>query len=347
MRRVAIGLVVALLLAIGWVLYAQNCPNGRCPNVSAPQKHPAAIVQVRTTLERTQHGQKFGLASGVILAKQEGVSTRQVLTAGHCTRGNDLTVIVDGVSYPAAIQAVDDGADMAVITIADPGCKGYSLAETVPANGTEVIVAGFPRGQYNATSGSVTGESSNGHMELSAQVTEGYSGGPILNRSGFLVGILTWRQMTNSPYSPGSGPHCVKLRELLRRVIPNRPTPALPVPPTACDPVIPAPPFPYEPPQDDRIEELESQIAELRVQIAAIQPIPGPPGKPGKDGLPGKDGVNGKDGLPGMDGAPTDPSKLPPIRFQVLDDQGNVRQDAEARLGDLVVIKPVLISGAK
>jgi hypothetical protein len=32
-----------------------------------------------------------------------------------------------------------------------------------------------------------------------------------------------------------------------------------------------------------------------------------------------------------------------PLRIQMLDDKGNVHQDAQARLGDLIKLKPVIV----
>jgi hypothetical protein len=47
-------------------------------------------------------------------------------------------------------------------------------------------------------------------------------------------------------------------------------------------------------------------------------------------------------GDPGSD-ANIDINNLPPIRIQTLDPNGDVRQDVDARLGDLVRLKPIVI----
>jgi len=66
-------------------------------------------------------------------------------------------------------------------------------------------------------------------------------------------------------------------------------------------------------------------------------------------GQAGKDGKDGQDGIPGQPGADgiIDLSTLPPIRIQTLNQDGSVYQDVQARLGDLLRLKPVIVSGAK
>jgi len=130
----------------------------------------------------------------------------------------------------------------------------------------------------------------------------------------------------------GQGPGCA----------PGRPCPSPPFdqpPPPAADggQSVPLPPPAVDPALIDQLARQAARIDALEKQLALVQATAGPPGAPGKDGAAGPAGPTGPPGMP----AALD--SLPPIRIQTLNPDGTVHQDAQARLGDLIRLKPIAV----
>ena len=147
---------------------------------------------------------------------------------------------------------------------------------------------------------------------------------------------------------------------------PARAAPACDVPPRKAPPidypppVMPAP-VPLNPPSRacDDCAGLRAVIDELRAEIANLKRQPGEPGTKGERGPPGEPGAPGKSAevdyarLADMVASKvtidvdtvTDAvlAKLPPVKLEVLDEAGNVKQRAEKPLGQAIRIqlKPV------
>ena len=140
---------------------------------------------------------------------------------------------------------------------------------------------------------------------------------------------------------------------------PNRPSrPSVPPRPLIPDtgPVLPTPPQPT-PADDTKLKELTARIEVLEKKIAeqsVVVPKQGRDGKDGADGKPGRDGVNGKDGAAGQPGkdavlnldalAATVASKLPPITFERLDQNGKVLDSIDVHLGKKASFPPLTVN---
>lgn len=142
--------------------------------------------------------------SGVLIAKQG--KTYFVLTAAHVVGTEDEYIIVapDGNRYPLNYKTVKKlpGVDLAVLQFTSN--ENYSVARLADFNqvteGTQVYTAGFANpGQgtneriYRFTIGEISGRLPNpkeGYALLYTNITRvGFSGGPVLDANGFLVGI--------------------------------------------------------------------------------------------------------------------------------------------------------------
>jgi S1-C subfamily serine protease len=144
-----------------------------------------------------------GLGSGVI------VSTRaDILTSLHVVAGADeiLVSFADGTQSAARIVAEDATIDIAVLRplqlprVIVPATLGNPGALRV---GDEAFVVGNPLGLYGSMSSGVisgfdrsftdadTEQSLEGLIQFDAAVNPGNSGGPLLNRQGQVVGIVT------------------------------------------------------------------------------------------------------------------------------------------------------------
>jgi hypothetical protein len=302
--------IIALLLARTARGEQCPCPSGQCPTPSILQAWRAqaspqypAIVQV---VEKMGGG-KTGLCSGVIIDPEQdtGGKLAFVFTAAHAVHGT-MSVIVNGREYGAKLEATDEAADMALLSIANPHVQAYTLANAIPASGTPVVVAGYPRGQYGTVAGQIISTDPSGYVDVTAQVTEGYSGGPVVDSEGDVVALLTWRRVSNQATSPGAGPHCLTLRRLLRRVMLAR---SLPIP-DPCTTTTPPDVAGETPPSTVPIEPIDP-CQPLTVKLAAIDDrvslleqkptLAGERGEKGEKGEPGLIGPIGPAGPPGKD----------------------------------------------
>jgi len=159
-----------------------------------------SVVQVRVRVEG-QSG-TFG-GSGVIL----DISGR-ILTSLHVVRGaSEITLTFsDGTESPARIEAERPENDIALLQALRPPALLIPATLGDPRSvqvGDDAIVVGNPLGLTRSLStGSISGldrqfqaagrgEVLSGLIQFDAAVNPGNSGGPLLNRSGDVIGIVT------------------------------------------------------------------------------------------------------------------------------------------------------------
>jgi S1-C subfamily serine protease len=108
----------------------------------------------------------------------------------------------DGTQKQAEVVALDDVSDLALLKIkadADKPLTFLKLAEAdLPAPGTDCVTLGFPAGSlmnYNmqVTAGTVSSVAPKEEYEvtLTAKATHGNSGGPLVDRHGHVIGIVS------------------------------------------------------------------------------------------------------------------------------------------------------------
>jgi S1-C subfamily serine protease len=142
-----------------------------------------------------------GLGSGVVISDQA-----DILTALHVVEGSDdITLLfADGTESSAQIIAAEPENDIAVLRpdqlpgLLVPAVLGNPAAMQV---GDEAFVVGNPFGLYGSMSaGVISGfnrsfqaegsERIDGLIQIDTAVNPGNSGGPLLNRSGQVIGIV-------------------------------------------------------------------------------------------------------------------------------------------------------------
>jgi len=160
----------------------------------APPLTPAAIAQVAIpsiVLIRTPTGQGSGFFAG---------GAGRIITNYHVIRGASEAVIVtaDHVEHKdVEVIAVDKSLDLAVLRIGagqKPLALGDSQAATV---GEHVVAIGNPLGLGDTISdGLLSGMRDLGDgvgvLQISAPISPGSSGGPVLNDRGQVIGIATF-----------------------------------------------------------------------------------------------------------------------------------------------------------
>lgn len=162
-----------------------------------------SLVLIQTEDRHQQSESDFGLGSGVVVD-----SFGDILTSLHVIQGADLITVTfaDGTESEAQIVSEMPELDLAVIQALDTPLFVVPATLGNPGNmrvGDEAFVVGNPFGLYSSMSaGVISGfdrvfsvPDSNiqipGMIQFDAAANPGNSGGPLLNRAGHVIGIVT------------------------------------------------------------------------------------------------------------------------------------------------------------
>jgi len=274
----------------------------------------------------------------VYVAGSRKAGIAYALAANHviASARGPVTVHHKTGKLPGRILGSDPQGDLALIGTAYPeGLELHPLADADPQTGQEVWHGGYEHaGPMRAAKGKVVKWYKSGYtFELTTGARDGASGGPVLDTSGRLVGIL-WGS-NGRTWSMATSVTRIKQRFPILRALVGVPpsvsvtrtdtyTPAVCTPAGSCQtcpggtgpaipwPVMPPsdpppPPRPPSPPvqpstQSPAAPEIDyDKLAALILEKAKENPeaFRGPPGPAGKDG---KDGAEGKQGPAGPAG---------------------------------------------
>ena len=159
-----------------------------------------SIVVIQSERASTATGDASGLGTGVIINNQGSI-----LTALHVVdKATGLRVsFADGTESPASIASSDPDHDIAVLTTErKPGVIVPAVLGGGIRVGDEAFAVGHPLGLVDSLSAGVisgldrsiprdNGGTLSGLIQFDAAVNPGNSGGPLLNRNGQVVGIVT------------------------------------------------------------------------------------------------------------------------------------------------------------
>jgi S1-C subfamily serine protease len=143
-----------------------------------------------------------GLGSGVVINEQGDILT-SLHVVEHAT--SIVLTFADGARSQGAIVAAQPENDIAVVQALDPPEVFYPATLGSPGAlriGDEAFAVGHPYGLYGSMSSGVisgfdrtfqpkNGQRIEGLIQIDAAVNPGNSGGPLLNRYGQVVGIVT------------------------------------------------------------------------------------------------------------------------------------------------------------
>jgi serine protease DegQ len=186
-------------------LIAQAMASATPPPSTAERVYSliAPSVVLITTREATESESDEGVGSGVVL-DQSG----NILTSLHVVQGaSEIEVIfADGTRSKATVAGTLGDKDIAVLKTEAPPPNLVPATLGSPATlqvGDEAIVVGNPFGlRHTVTAGVISGldrsfklpnteEPIDGLIQFDAAANPGNSGGPVLNRAGEVVGIVT------------------------------------------------------------------------------------------------------------------------------------------------------------
>ncbi|MBD3333444.1 trypsin-like serine protease [candidate division GN15 bacterium] len=137
------------------------------------------------------------LGAGVVISPDG-----YVITAAHVVRSVESAELVfkKGLALTADVIARDDHQDLALLKLPGGGFSCLSMVEhgsTVP--GTPVFGVGTPYSEdfaFSVTQGVISGHrilEDFIYLQTDAALSPGYSGGPLLNRDGQIVAIISWK----------------------------------------------------------------------------------------------------------------------------------------------------------
>lgn len=150
-------------------------------------KHAVVVVNTYDC-----HGEPLLRGSGFFVEPQHLVTGMHVLQ-GACSAQIET---FDGRAYPVeGVAAVDEKRDLALLQAVSPSSPitTLSIESTVPQEGEEVIVISNPRGAWNVSKGHALAiwdfQNIGEVMRITAHISPGSSGGPVINRRGQVVGV--------------------------------------------------------------------------------------------------------------------------------------------------------------
>ena len=144
-----------------------------------------SVVLVET---RDANAQRIGQASAFVVAP--GL----LLTNAHAVSGSSVWVKVGPVSIPAVVERTDSLNDLALLRVsAEFSLSPLKFAAANPASGARIFALGNPQGlERTITEGLVTAvRTIEGRrlLQISAAISPGSSGGPVLDERGEVVGV--------------------------------------------------------------------------------------------------------------------------------------------------------------
>jgi tetratricopeptide (TPR) repeat protein len=134
------------------------------------------------------NGAVTGTASGFL------VSADQLLTNAHVADGGAMRVSLGAFDVPCSLERSDSISDLALCRIpAKSGVAPLVLAKEDPKPGATIFAVGNPQGlERTISQGLFTGfrvVDGQQRVQISAAISQGSSGGPVLNSEGLLVGV--------------------------------------------------------------------------------------------------------------------------------------------------------------
>jgi S1-C subfamily serine protease len=176
----------------------ENLQSSPAPSAVAYQQILPSLVEIET--ERSTNGEASGLGAGVIIN-----ANGSIMTALHVVEGaTDIRVsFIDGTRASATIVSTDPANDIAVL---QPEHGPETIVPAVLGGGGQVgdvtYAVGHPLGYAGSLSSGVIsglnrsvtvkgGKKLTGLIQFDAAVNPGNSGGPLLDRNGQVIGIVT------------------------------------------------------------------------------------------------------------------------------------------------------------
>lgn len=139
-------------------------------------------------LIRSEKGEVIGQGTGFVVAGG------RVVTNEHVVHRGSVVIDLGSALLPVTVERVDEFNDLALLSPnAELALKPLTIADVLPPPGTSIYAIGNPAGlEKSISSGIVSGvRDFNGRqlLQITAPISPGSSGGPILSAKGEVVGV--------------------------------------------------------------------------------------------------------------------------------------------------------------
>lgn len=159
-----------------------------------------------------------GFGTGFVGWQEGGASF--IVTAHHVVAdagSSFVTVTRKGGSWSGEIVGADPEHDLAVIRISGKPARAAALWQTgkekVPKTGEELLLVGSPFGLEGTVTTGVVSRVTSRYIQTDAAANPGNSGGPALDKTGRIVGVLVSGGGQNVNFAIPIGRACLRLRD--------------------------------------------------------------------------------------------------------------------------------------
>jgi hypothetical protein len=178
----ALKLVFVIILGITTISLASEEVS------SLAKKVMSGVVLIQTY---DSNGNELGQGSGFIISKDG-----DVVTCYHVMRGYSRAIVTtsDEKKFQVRnITAINKSDDLARISLSttEHNFNNLELNMTMPDVGQEIIAVGGPLGLENTVSQGIISAIRENTIQITAPVSPGSSGGPVLNMKGEVIGIVS------------------------------------------------------------------------------------------------------------------------------------------------------------
>ena len=179
-----------LVFTLAGVLF--SCPLSNAPAQTAPQIAEKALAATVSLEMRDRKGAVLFTGSGFFV-RPNLIATNYHVIEG-AARGTAKLVDRHKTSTIEGITAIDKTNDLALLKVTMQGIKSLSLADSdTVLIGETVFVAGNPMGLEGTISEGIISSRRDVNIterfQMTAPISPGSSGGPVLNRKGKVIGV--------------------------------------------------------------------------------------------------------------------------------------------------------------
>jgi S1-C subfamily serine protease len=183
-------------------------PFGRTPIVAVAEPDAALAADAVVAATRPSVVKIRGVAPGckkVLEGSGFVVAPNRVMSNAHVVAGSEsVTVETDGQTYDAFVVSYDPNADISILDVPNLPSPPLAFVDTPAPTGTDAVVMGYPGGgDFLATPARVreiielngpdiyrTTTVTREVYTIRGTVRQGNSGGPMINRSGKVLGVV-------------------------------------------------------------------------------------------------------------------------------------------------------------
>lgn len=136
-----------------------------------------------------------GRGSAWVAAVEEGRSllvTNSHVVGREAQPGSVVTVIREDLRVDAEVVRIDEGRDLAVVAV-EQQMQPLVVAEELPQVGEPILVVGSPLGLEQSVATGIVSAFRDDHIQISAPLNPGNSGGPVVDAAGEVIGVAVLR----------------------------------------------------------------------------------------------------------------------------------------------------------